>query len=335
MRTSREAEAAMTPEAKAKVAGELTDDKANTILANGGIKPTEPITKYPSLTDEQKTAYNFIRNKMGIKEAETADDAMAKRDVSDKAINQTAYDIVHDNAIASIRNLGSYRDDNRIRLFNAIQDEARKEGKDPTEYDEAALTAKSNVYNQYTSQDTGKPGNQISSFGTFLLHANEAFDTNAAWRRANSPLINRPMNWLAVNATNDPTYIKFKTALEPVRKEFMTFLNANRAEHEADLKTMKTLLDDKYSPAEMEGALTQLVKTSDVRLKELASGFERVMHRSYLDTVHSPMLDAPATEALNKVRSTQAPAGTYLVRDPRQHNLVVGAVDKAGNKTWF
>ncbi|PYX33184.1 MAG: hypothetical protein DMG77_00755 [Acidobacteria bacterium] len=92
--------------------------------------------------------------------------------------------------------------------------------------------------------------------------------------------VRQPLNWLATNATNDTNYIAFTTSLEPVRKEFMSFLNANRAEHEADLRTMQTVLSDTSTPAGIEVALKQLGKSADIRLAALG--------RKYLNTIGSP-----------------------------------------------
>jgi hypothetical protein len=114
-----------------------------------------------------------------------------------------------------------------------------------------------------------------------LGHAGDAIDANNDWRRTKSPLLNQPLNWIATNATNDANYVKFTTALEPVRKEFMSFLNANRAEHESDIKTMQTVLSDDKSPLQIETALKQLANSADIRLASMARTYQRTMGRPF------------------------------------------------------
>ena len=126
-------------------------------------------------------------------------------------------------------------------MANALHDAAVAAGKNPNDYSAQALTTKAEMYKDYRE---GKTSNNIQAFDAFLGHANDAMDANDAWRRSSSPLINKPLNWFAKNLSDDPNYVSFTTALEPVRKEFMSFLNANRAEHESDIKTMETVLSD-------------------------------------------------------------------------------------------
>jgi len=175
----------------------------------------------------------------------------------------------------------SYKGGQRIALANALHDAAIAAGKNPNDFSPGALVAKSNMYNDYHSQKNGSTGSNITAFDAFLGHSGDALNANAEWKRANSPLLNKPLNWIATNATNDPTFVKLTTALEPVRKEFMAFLNANRAEHEADIKTMGTVLSNESTPLAIETALKQLGRSADIRLSSMGGTYQNTMGRPF------------------------------------------------------
>ena len=56
-------------------------------------------------------------------------------------------------------------------------------------------------------------------------------------------VLEHPLNELEKKFGNDPTYAKFKASLIAPGKEFMNFLNANRAEHDADIKATSEITD--------------------------------------------------------------------------------------------
>lgn len=209
--------------------------------------------------------------------------------------------------VASMKDISSYKTQERTRLYNAIATEARAQGKDPNDFSPAKLNAKGKVIEDFAD---GKAADQLVAFNTFLGHANDAAASNESWRRSNSPLINKPLNWLAENATNDPNFQNFQAALIPVRKEFMSFLNANRAEHEADIKEMDNVLSDTKTPAQVEVSLKKLAQSSDIRLAQLG--------RKYSNTIGSPypnLISPEGQQALQRLGVTNqktlpaAPAG--------------------------
>jgi hypothetical protein len=129
------------------------------------------------------------------------------------------------------------------------------------------------------------------AFNTFLGNANDALDTTGKMRaKLNagmpSPLLNRPLNWIEKNAANDPDYIAFITSLEPVRKEFMTFLNQNRAEHDTDLKIMDRVLDDNATPAQIEAGLKQLGNSAAIRLNALGRKYSNSIGSAYPNLIN-------------------------------------------------
>jgi hypothetical protein len=246
-------------------------------------------------TDHNSPAYlaaqDFLSGKRTDKAKEKQDELNAQRAIENGDLGTAAQNIIAGN-VAQIKDLASFRGDQKARLYNMITDAATKAGKDPKDYSPAKLEAKAKVLNDFAD---GKAADNIMAFNTFLQHGSEALDATAAMRaQAGSPLINRPINWLRKNAANDANFSAFQTALVPVRKEYMNFLNNNRAEHEADLKVMDKVLSDDSTPAQIEASLKQLGESADARLRELGRKYSNTMGEEY------PNLIAPEGQAALK-----------------------------------
>ena len=256
--------------AKAKPTAEKIDspDKANAVLAD----PNES-------ADRKAQATAFLKGSTSTAASRAAAEATAKTNAETNSgdVQQAARNVVSGD-LTNLKDITSMRGGQRTAMFNAIHDEAVRQGKNPSDWSPAALKTKADLYEDYRE---GKTSNNIAAFDAFLGHANDAMDANDAWRRAGSPLINKPLTWLAKNAENDTNYTAFTTALEPVRKEFMSFLNANRAEHEGDIKTMGTVLSDASSPAQIETALKQLGKSADIRLAAIGRKYQNTMGAAF------------------------------------------------------
>jgi hypothetical protein len=200
---------------------------------------------------------------------------------------------VIEGSVDDITKLASMRGNARENAQNALEDMATARGLDPTDYSSAAMTAKADAVKSYSA--AGKVGQQITSFNTFMGHEAEAADANAAWQRLNSPLLNRPMAWIAKNAADDPNYVRLQAALGAPAKEYMSFLNANRAEHEADIKQMDTVLSPESTPLQINAALKELAKTADFRLASLGKGYI-----STVGTTPQRLLDPEAAGTMQK-----------------------------------
>jgi hypothetical protein len=130
----------------------------------------------------------------------------------------------------------------------------------------------------------------LNAFKTFGEHVAGAKDANDAWQRSGSPLFNKPISWLAENATNDQNYQRFRDSVIAPAKEYMNFLNGNRAEHAEDIRAMESVLDSKSAtPQTVYTALQTWAKTADDRAKALGE--------TYRDTVGTtfPALVSKAT----------------------------------------
>jgi hypothetical protein len=207
-----------------------------------------------------------------------SDKLSAQRAIENGDLEAAAKNIVNDN-LAQIKDFASFKGDQKVRVYNLITAAATAAGKDPKDYSPSALVAKSRLLNDF---DDGKAADNIMSFNTFLGHANDAMSATAAMRgTTGSPLINKPINWLRKNAANDTNFTSLQAALIPVRKEYMSFLNNNRAEHEEDLKVMDTVLSDSSSPAQIEAAMKKLGQSADIRLTQLGRKYSNTMKTPY------------------------------------------------------
>lgn len=256
----------------------ITATNADSVIAAHN-KPTDGVV-IPEDRYNQAVAFNAqkVNQKAAEEGAAARERVKAESDVGD--IPSLAKNIVSGD-FSKVGDVTSYKGGQRIALANALHDAAVAAGKNPNDFSPGALTAKADMYKDYHANKQGTTGGNMTTFDTFLGHAGDAMAANTNWKRTKSPLLNQPLNWIATNATDDPNYVQFKTALEPVRKEFMSFLNANRAEHEDDIKTMQTVLSDEKTPLQIESALKQLGKSADIRLAAMARSYHRTMGRPF------------------------------------------------------
>jgi hypothetical protein len=223
---------------------------------------------------------------------------------------QTATNIM-DGALGDIKDLASYRDDRRAQLSNAVVAEAQKRNLNTANWGETALLAKSKMWNSYHSADKQTDGAQITAFRTFLDHTDDALRANDTWDRSKSPLFNKPLSWIAENAKDDPNWVAYKESFLPVAKEFMNFLNQNRAEHEADIQAMEKILNLQYSPREMNTVLNHLAQSADKRMAELA-----FTYNSQMGVTMPEMLTPQSKDTLDRTAKAtgQASKSTALIQ---------------------
>jgi hypothetical protein len=310
-RTNREAEQKAASAEKGRVAEEpISPNNAATILAD------------PKASKDRKDqAQKVLDTDVTFSARKARKDAEARKAVeketSEDDLDQLAKNIVAGDVVATMTDISSYRQSERAKLSNAIVREAKAAGKDPKEFEPAKLRAKSDVIKDFGS---GKAADQLVAFNTFLGHADDALTANDNWRRANSPLINKPINWLATNATNNQDFQKFQEALIPVQKEFMGFLNANRAEHESDIEQMKTVLDDKKTPAQVETALKALGNSADIRLAQLGRKYSNTIGQPY------PTLVSPEGQAALQKMGIQSRAQANSAPRNQQNTAPEGTI---------
>jgi hypothetical protein len=197
--------------------------------------------------------------------------------------------------------------------------------KDPS-FDMSTYGLRLKMNQSYTS---GKQGDQIQSFNTFMQHAADASDVTNEYRQTRSPLINKSLNWMAKNATGDPGYSKFVAAIEPVRKEFATFLEGGHALTESDKHAANTILSDDSSPAQIQAALKQMAHTGSIRLGSLDDRYRSTFGHSYQGLLYPDTVTAAQklglgdfaakysggqaqTRSLGNVQTPQIPKGATM-----------------------
>src|SRR5579862_379022 len=212
-------------------------------------------------------------------------DARATRNLDREDENVVAQSLANGEPTA-LKDVASLRGDQRVRIF------AQAKKLNPN-FNTTTAKLKADTLESFTK---GKQADQIQSFGTFIGHAADASDVVNDYRSTQSPLINKPLNWIRKNAAGDPGYSQFVTSLAPVRDEFMTFLQNNHALTESDKKAADTIMSDNSSPAQIQAALKQMTNTAFIRLGELNSRYKRVMGEDFPD-----LLDADAVQASDKL----------------------------------
>jgi hypothetical protein len=153
---------------------------------------------------------------------------------------------------------------------------------------------------------SGKTGQQITSYNTFLRHAGALYDAVSSLDNSKySDLLNKPMNWLAQH-TGDPRVADFMAAMQPPMKEFQSFLLNNHAMHEEDVKDAHSLIDVNKTPQEIKAVLNRFAETGSARLSEQNESFKRVTGRDIPNLV-SPQ----AAAAFNKIT---AKGGAHVIQ---------------------
>lgn len=172
----------------------------------------------------------------------------------------------------------------------ALTNQAEQLGLNPQHFNVGALERKAKAADDYSAG--GKIGSQILAFKKFAEHASDAKDANDSWQRLNSPLLNKPLNWLAENAENDQNYKRFQASVIAPAKEYMNFLNQNRAEHESDITALGSILDPKATPASIYTALQTFMKTADDQAFAMGENYRDTVGTTFPALVSKSTADA-------------------------------------------
>lgn len=232
---------------------------------------------------------------------------------------------------SSIKDLMTSRSNVKATANNILQEEARARGLDPTRYTLSAQQAKSDTFKQY-SEPNQKIGAQLQSFGKLLGHINEGYEASNAWTRSGSPLLNHGIGWLAENAQNDQDFKRFQSEIIAPAKEYMNFLNQNRAEHESDIKSLEAVINPSTTPAGVLTALTSFAKTADIQAAQLGRGYIQTVGTTY------PVVDPTGTAILDRLLGkgkSQAAAVSAQIPKGWQGNQARPITDKNLLNTIF
>jgi hypothetical protein len=174
----------------------------------------------------------------------------------------------------------------------------------------------------------GKGADQIQSANTLIQHSKDLSDVVNDYRATGSPLLNKPLNWIRKNY-GDATYSRYVTALQPVRDEFMTYLQNNHALTNEDRKAGDLILSDDATPAQQQEAIKQLSHTAAIRLGENNNRYRRVFGEDYPEILPPDsekfLRDVGAYDSVfkNKVkgRSSAAPSGSPKTPPPSKDGI--------------
>src|SRR6266496_341261 len=275
-----------------------------------GLKPeqTELLTSKGNTAGMTQGEYKEAVNKI-IAQANTNNEQAIK--AGDPAQLQTTANNMIEGDTSSVKDLLTSRQNVRDTFNNVMQNEARKRGLDPTRYTLSAQQARADMYKDYSGAST-KIGSQLNSFGTLLGHVAEGYDASEAWIRSGSELVNKPLGWLAKNATNDQNFKRFQADIIAPAKEYMSFLNQNRAEHEQDIKSLEGVLSDQTTPAGAITAFKSFAKTADIRAANLGQKYLQAVGTTY--PVVNPTGVAILDRLLGKGKSQAAAVSKNIPR---------------------
>lgn len=122
----------------------------------------------------------------------------------------------------------------------------------------------------------GKTKDQVVSFNALLGHVGDLNDGIEQLRNTGSPMINKPINWLKANAMGDPAVSNFIQRMEPVKKEYMSFLLNNRALYDEDRQSADKIMNENLSPAQMQENMKGFAHTAAIRLGAANDSYKRI-----------------------------------------------------------
>jgi hypothetical protein len=164
---------------------------------------------------------------------------------------------------------------------------------------------------------SGKVGQQVTSYNTFLRHTGDLYDAIDSLQNSGFPDWNKNLNWLRTH-TGDPRVKTFLAKLDPVQKEFQSFLLNNRALYSEDRDAAKNIIDENSSPQQMKDALQSIIHTGGARLSETNDTFKRATGSDIPD-----LISPEAQASLLKVGGPQAVA-QVPPQVPRQARITGG-----------
>lgn len=274
--------AALSDSDKKRVDAVSGDDDATLRL---GMTPAEIAADVRG----KATAANTARHEKVMEgfEGQNVAIARAKQTFDQGAIQQAASDLAHGD-LTRLKDIASLRGDQRLQIYNIAK-------KLNPNFSVSDVDRRVKMEDYMT---TGKGGENLQSFGTFLQHAGAASDAVQGIRLSDSPAINKPINYWRTHFSGDPNYTSLIGALEPVRKEAENFLLNGHAQLKEDKDAANKILSDDSSPAQIQEALKRLGHTAEARFSEMNFRYKKLMGKD-IDQPFSP----EAMEGAHKIGS--------------------------------
>jgi hypothetical protein len=172
----------------------------------------------------------------------------------------------------------------------------------------------------------GVTRNQVTSYDTFLRHTGDLWDAVDTFSRTGSPWINSPLNALRRQGGGNPQIQAFLAKLDPVQKEFQSFLLNNRALYEDDRRIAQQMLNENLTSQQMRAVLSSIAHTGDARLQALNESFKRATGEDI-----PALYSEPAKQVLQKLGVQSPMAGAGAGGQQFQQT----ATDAQGNKVGW
>lgn len=312
---------------------ELSQVAAHKEAENKGIFAGKGITSVaaaermiadPTASDELKEqAKKFLEIDAAHRGTVTGSQTKARANANLGSIEAVAKNIITGD-LANIADVVSRSGTEKQAMVTTLHTQAVARGLDPNDYSTTALKAKSETWEDYHSTKNAKTTrSQLNSFDTFLTHAADAYSAAETLKHKtlagfSVPMFNIPMNVLADKVSGDLDVKRFKDSLVPPGKEFMGFLNAGRAEHEADIQAMDKVLNPNSSPDQILQAMRDLATSADARTSALGKTYLATMATTFPELLSQ---DGKAT--LQKLVGPKAASLRLSTRLPQGNDQVL------------
>lgn len=199
------------------------------------------------------------------------------------AARKTLAQSLADGELVDFTRIASMRSNERELIF------AQAKQLNP-KFDPAELQRKIQAEDYYYNPKQ-KGAQALKSFGTFLEHGGQAADVARKFANTNAALVNKPLNWLRQNLTGNREIMDLEGALEPVRKEFESFLLGGKALYQDDRRQAEIILNPNSSPAQILTALQRLGHTATARLNEENESYKRTSGKDLHDSLAPAALE--------------------------------------------
>ena len=253
---------------------------ADALAAQQKVAGTEPVQPKDKLTidataarDKSNAAHQTVMEGIARTNANAnvtrANKAGQTSDIVQIGIEEAAKSLANGD-LTRLKDITSLRGDQRLAVFT----KARQIN--PT-FNLAEVDRKIKMEDYYAN---GKGADSLRSFGIFLEHGGAASEAVNQIRLSKMPVINKPINWWREHMSGAPEFTQLVAALEPVRKEFESFLLGGRALYAEDRKAAEVILNENSSPAQIQQALKTMAHTAEARLNEENHRYKKVMGKT-------------------------------------------------------
>jgi hypothetical protein len=229
--------------------------------------------------------------------------ANANRDSMIPVLDRVAISLANGD-LTNIRDIASLRSDQRLLLYDKVKQ------LNPN-FNTAEVNRKIKMIDW---TENGKGADQIQSYNTFLVHAGQLNQVIKTAGLTNSQAMNKPLNWLREHVKDSPEYARLLVAIDPVQKEFQSFLLNNRALYQDDRITAQRQIGEDQTPNMIMAATSQMGHTAQARGNEINYRYKKVIGSDIEDMFSPEALEAAKVIGLRISNKGQTPTGPTTKR---------------------